>query len=174
MVEPAFVSLGSNIEPERNLPAALARLREIGRLRAVSAVYQTPAVGPRPAPDFLNAAVFIETELPPEEIRLRLRQIESDLGRVRSGDRYAPRTIDLDLCLLGRRVVDTPTLRLPDPDILTRPYLALTLAELAPDFPYPETGETLGAIAARKRAGAPITARPEVTQALARLIVASG
>ncbi len=170
MPEPAFVSLGSNIEPERNLLLAVARLAEIGRLQAVSAVYQTPAIGPRPAPDFLNAAVLIGTNLPPEEIRLRLRRIESDLGRVRSNDRYAPRTIDLDLCLLGNRVVETPELRVPDPDILTRPYLAVTLAELAPDFVHPETDETLAAIAERLRTGANLIARPDVSQALRQFI----
>lgn len=173
MTEAAFISLGSNIEPARNLPAALARLGDVGILRAVSQVYQSPAIGPRPAPDFLNAAALVETELLPEEIRLRLRQIESDLGRVRSDDRYAPRPIDLDLCLLGSAILHTPTLRLPDPDILTRPYLALTLAELAPDFVHPETGETLREIAARLPAGAPLVARPEVTQALARLVLAA-
>lgn len=174
MPEPAFVSLGSNIEPERNLLLAAAHLAEIGRIEAVSAVYQTGAIGPRPAPHFLNAAVLIQTELPLEDIRARLRQIEAGLGRLRSLDRYAPRPIDLDLCLLGNRIVETPDLSVPDPDILTRPYLAVTLAELAPDFVHPETGERLAAIAERLRAGANLIARPDVSQALRQLISPQG
>lgn len=170
MAERAFVSLGSNVDPERNLLAALARLAEVGAALAVSGVYQSPAVGPRPAPDFLNAAVLIATEMPPQEIRLCLRQIESDLGRVRGNDPYAPRTIDLDLCLLGSLVLDTPSLRLPDPDILTRAYLAVTLAELAPDFVHPETGETLAAIAGRLAPDAQLIPRPELSRLVRRLI----
>lgn len=166
MADPAFISLGSNVEPERNLPAACRRLHEIGVLQAMSQVYQSPAVGPRPAPDFLNAAALVETGLQPEEIQRRLRQIESDIGRVRTGDRYAPRPIDLDLCLLGSRVVHTPNLRLPDPDLLTRPYLAVTLAELAPDFVHPETGQRLAAIAGRLRMGAELRLRLDVTSLL--------
>ncbi len=171
MSELAFLSLGSNIEPERNLLRAAARLGDIGRPQAVSEVYQTPALGPRPAPDFLNAAALVETHLQPEEIQRRLRQIESDLGRVRTEDRYAPRPIDLDLCLLGSRVVHTPNLRVPDPDLLSRPYLAVTLAELAPDFVHPETGETLAAIAARLGASAVLTPRPDISRALRQVVL---
>jgi 2-amino-4-hydroxy-6-hydroxymethyldihydropteridine diphosphokinase len=158
----AFIALGSNVEPEVSLPRAARRLAEIGALRAVSMVYQNPAIGPSPAPDFLNAAVLVETELSATEIRQRLRQIEMDLGRVRSSDKYAPRVIDLDLCLLGSQVAETPELMLPDPDVLTRPHLAIPLAELDPDFPHPVTGEPLGAIAARLRPHADLRPRPDV------------
>jgi 2-amino-4-hydroxy-6-hydroxymethyldihydropteridine diphosphokinase len=160
--ELAFIALGSNLSPETNLPLAAGRLAELGRVRAVSMVYQNPAIGPSPAPDFLNAAVLVETNLTAEDIRERLREIESDLGRVRTSDRYAPRTIDLDLCLLGAQVIETLELALPDPDLLTRPHLAIPLAELAPDFPHPVTGEPLGAIAERLRPGADLRPRPDV------------
>jgi 2-amino-4-hydroxy-6-hydroxymethyldihydropteridine diphosphokinase len=165
--ELAFISLGSNLSPESNLPRAARRLSEFGRLIAVSMVYQNRAIGPSPAPDFLNAAALIETELDAEEIRRQLRRIEEDLGRVRSADKYAPREIDLDLCLLGSQIIRTPELSLPDPDLLTRPHLAATLAELAPDFPHPITGERLGAISARLRLGADLLPRPEVAEKLA-------
>ncbi|OGO13171.1 MAG: 2-amino-4-hydroxy-6-hydroxymethyldihydropteridine diphosphokinase [Chloroflexi bacterium RBG_13_68_17] len=153
--------------PEVNLPRAAARLAEFGALRAVSMVYQNPAIGPAPAPDFLNAAVMIETELDAAEIREQLRRIETELGRLRTVDKYAPRVIDLDLCLLGSLIIETPELRLPDPDLLTRPHLAVTLAELAPGFPHPVTGESLGAIAARLRLGADLRPRPDVAERLA-------
>jgi len=162
--ELAFIALGSNVEPEANLPRAARLLAEIGALRAVSMAYQNPAIGPSPAPDFLNAAVLVETNLTAEDIHARLREIESDLGRVRTSDKYAPRTIDLDLCLLGSQVVETPELRLPDPDVLTRPHLAITLAELASDFPHPVAGEPLAAIAKRLLPGANLRPRPDVAR----------
>ena len=143
---------------------AVGLLAEIGSLRAVSMVYQNPAIGPSPAPDFLNTAVLIEAELAALEIRDRLRAIEAQLGRARTSDKYAPRVIDLDLCLLGSHVVETPELSLPDPDVLTRPHLAVTLAELAPDFRHPLTGETLSAIAERLRPLADLRPRPDVAQ----------
>ena len=164
MPELAFIALGSNVEPEVNLPRAARRLAEIGALRAVSMVYQNPAIGPSPAPDFLNAAALVETDLAAEEIRERLREIESDLGRVRTSDNYAPRVIDLDLCLLGSQVMETPELRLPDPDVLARAHLAVTLAELAPDFPHPVAGEPLGAIADRLRPAGNLQPRPDVAR----------
>jgi 2-amino-4-hydroxy-6-hydroxymethyldihydropteridine diphosphokinase len=164
----AFISMGSNLSPEANLPRAARRLSEIGALRAVSMVYQNRAIGPSRAPDFLNAAALLETELDAEEIRQRLRRMEEEMGRVRSADKYAPRVIDLDLCLLGSQIIKTPELDLPDPDLLTRPHLAATLAELAPDFPHPITGERLGAISERLRLGADLRARPEVARQLTR------
>ena len=162
MPELAFISLGSNVEPETYLPLAAGRLHAIGKLLAVSMVYQNRAVGPGPAPDFLNAAVLVGTTMQAAEIRRRLRQIETDLGRARTADKYAPRVIDLDLCLLGPEILETPELRLPDPDILTRAHLAVTLAELAPEFMHPITAETLARIADRLRTGADLEPRPDV------------
>ena len=167
MPELAFIALGSNLAPEANLPRAAARLAGVGFVRAVSMVYQNPAIGPAPAPDFLNAAMLIETEMGAVEIRERLRRIETELGRIRTADKCAPRVIDLDLCLLGAVISEAPELRLPDPDLLTRPHLAVTLAELAPEFPHPVTGEPLGAIAARLRLGADLRPRPDVAESLA-------
>jgi 2-amino-4-hydroxy-6-hydroxymethyldihydropteridine diphosphokinase len=160
--EQAFIALGSNIEPDKNLPLAITKLEIIGPLLAVSSVYQNPAVGPEPRPDFLNAAALVESELPPLEIRSHLRTIETELGRVRSDDKYAPRTIDLDLCLFGSRVLNTPELTLPDPDLLKRPFLAVTLAELSPSYLHPITLEPLADIASRLRQGAILVPRPDV------------
>jgi 2-amino-4-hydroxy-6-hydroxymethyldihydropteridine diphosphokinase len=160
--ELAFIALGSNVDSEANLPRAARRLAEIGALRAVSMVYQNPAIGTSPAPDFLNAAALIETGLSAVEIRRRLRQIEADLGRTRSADKNAPRTIDLDLCLLGAQVLDTPEFTLPDPSLLARAHLAIPLAELDPDFLHPVTGEPLGTIAGRLATTAQFTPRPDI------------
>lgn len=161
MAELAFISLGSNIDPEQNLPLAITRLHQLGRLLASSKVYQNPAITPEPQPDYLNAAVLIETDLSPLEIRGHLRDIEHELGRVRTADKNAARTIDLDLCLFSDLQIQTPDLALPDPDILGRPHLAITLSELRPDQIYPGSDLKLSEIAARLRPGSQLTERPD-------------
>ncbi len=170
MPELAFISLGSNIRPEEHLPLAIRRLAELGKIRSVSSVYQNPAIGPTSRADFLNAAALVKTDLPPEAIRLALRRIEADLGRVRTADPYEPRTIDVDLCLLGALVLNAADMTLPDPHILTRAYLAVTLAELQPDFQHPVTGESLRGIADRLRRTANLTLREDVTSAARQAI----
>lgn len=164
MSQKAFIALGSNIDPEKNLPTAVKHLTKIGEILAVSMVYQNPAVGPTPQPDFLNAAVLIATDFAPLEIRARLRQIESEMGRVRSKDKYAPREIDLDLCLLGETVFESPKLTLPDPNLLEQPHLIVPMAELDPDFIHPVTGKNLISEAERLKTRAKLTSRPDVTQ----------
>ncbi len=169
--EQAFVSLGSNIEPERYLPQAVSALRELGRLQAVSAAYQNPAVGQTAQPDFLNAAVLLDTDLSPQVLRRDLSRLESRLGRRRTADKFAPRTIDLDLVLYGSKLLEEAGLHIPDPDLLVRAYLAVSVAELAPDFRHPITGERLAAIASRLAPSARLTLHPDVTRQI-RLLAA--
>lgn len=168
MTELAFIALGSNIDPETNLPLAAARLSELGNPIAISTVYQNPAIADEPQPDYLNAAVLIETALDPLTIRKKLREIEADLGRIRTEDKFAPRTIDLDLCILGDRVLDHELLSLPDPDLLKRAHLAVTLAELRPDFLHPITGDSLEKIAHELREDAELNPKPDVVLSLNR------
>jgi len=162
VAEEAFISLGSNIDPETHLPPAARALGRIGQVLGFSKVYQNPAVGGGTQPDFLNAAVLVGTDVEPLEVRRILRDIEASLGRKRTDERYAPRVIDLDLCLFGATVLNTTEMRLPDPDILTRACLAVPLAELDPDFRHPVTGEPLAAIADRLRATTRLMERPDV------------
>ncbi len=168
MTELAFIALGSNIDPETNLPLAAARLSELGNPIAASTVYQNPAIADEPQPDYLNAAVLIETALNPLAIRDKLRAIEADLGRIRTEDKFAPRTIDLDLCILGDRVLNHELLSLPDPDLLKRAHLAVTLAELRPDFLHPITGDSLEEIAHEFQKDAELNPRPDVVLSLNR------
>ena len=128
---------------------------------AVSRAFQSAAAGPAGQPDFVNAAVLLETELTPEMLRARLRHVEAELGRVRA-DRYAPRPIDLDLVLYDRVVMDTANLTLPDPDLLVQPYLAATVAELDPSALHPVTREPLADVAARLGGTARLTPRPDI------------
>lgn len=149
---PAFIALGSNIEPTSHLPRAVELLGARLELCAVSRVYETEPVGADGVPAFLNAAVLAQTHLSPRALKYEvLRRVEARLGRVRSADRNAPRTLDLDLVLYSELILDDPRhhLHLPDPEILTRAHLALPLADLAPSYRHPVTGESLATIAAR-------------------------
>jgi len=150
-----FISIGSSIEPEKNIPAALARLWDHARVLRYSPFYHTPAIGRPDDPDFYNCVVSVWTRLDPRELKFdALRKIEAELGRVRTDDGCAPRTIDLDLLLYGDLVVDEPDLRLPDPDILERPWLAAGLLELEPELVMPDTAKPLaGLVPPEARAG---------------------
>lgn len=155
----AVIALGSNIAPELHLPRALRMLEESERVLALSRVYETEPVGAPGTPRFLNAAVLVETRRPAAELRQRLREIESCLGRVRTEDRNAPRPIDLDIALIEGRVVERPAegLRVPDPELLERPHVAYPAGEAAPRLRHPQDGRTLAEIAGAL--GAPGTVR---------------
>ena len=148
-----LITLGSNIEPAANLERAVARLEgQAGvAVEAVSGVWESEPYGAPGTPRFLNAAVRVRCSLPLASLRRLLRRIEADLGRVRNADRNAPRTIDLDIALAGDQVIDDPRtgLRIPDPEIRLRGYLALPLAEIAGGARHPESGELLTEIATR-------------------------
>lgn len=167
----AVIALGSNVHAERYLPLAVKALSRLGRVRKVSTAFENPAFGPPGQPDYINAAVWLDFDGTQESLRRRLREIEGELGRVRSDDRYAPRTVDLDLCLWNGLVDDDTEHPLPDPDLLKRAYLAVTVAELLPDLVHPLTGETLAAIADRLAHGAELRPRPQVTAEMRRASV---
>ncbi|MFH1438611.1 MAG: 2-amino-4-hydroxy-6-hydroxymethyldihydropteridine diphosphokinase [Pseudomonadota bacterium] len=140
----AFVAIGSNIDPERNIPAALALLRREVELKAISTFYRTEPAGAPGTPGFFNGVVKIETGSEPRDLKLFvLRGIEKIMGRVRSADKYAPRTIDLDLLLYGARVISEEGLVIPDPDICTRAFVAAPLLELEPGLVLPDSGRRL-------------------------------
>lgn len=165
----AFISLGSNIEPEDYLPKAIQKLKRLGEIITVSGVYQNPAIGRPEQGDFLNAAVLLLTELQALELRAELRAIEAELGRVRTEDKYTARTVDLDICLYEGLIHQSPDFNLPDPDILERPHLAVPLADLDPGFEHPITGEPLDVIAKRLRSSAELTPREDIEKELQSL-----
>lgn len=149
-----IISLGSNIEKEVNLPAAVSLLGEGGRIIAVSSVYETVPIGtPNDAewPRFWNAAVFMETDLAAETFRtLVLDNVEEKLERQRTIDRFAPRTIDADLILFNQEILEIDSEHhLPDPDLLVYAHVAIPVADVAPQLIHPETGETMLQIARR-------------------------
>lgn len=146
----ALVVLGSNIDPEQNLPAAVAMLAGFPGIEvaAASGVYESPPLGRPGDPWFHNAALAVETTLSPEALREEFRRAESALGRVRAGDRYAPRTIDIDLAAYEGFEGDAGGSPVPDPDIPGRAFLVFPLAEVAPDWVHPAAGRALREIAA--------------------------
>jgi len=147
-----FISLGSNIDAETNLTAAVRHLRNHDAVEviATSRVYETAPVGTVDQPNFLNAALLIRTQLSAEALKAGpLWEVEQVLGRVRTADKNAPRTIDLDIALFNYDVLDVGVRHIPDPELLTRAHVAVPVADLAPYYLHPETGATLEEIAAR-------------------------
>lgn len=133
----AYIGIGSNLDPERNVRAALHELRMRARLVALSTLYRTEPLFEQDAPRYINGVVAIETDLSPEALdRDLLRPLEASLGRVRSEDRNAPRTLDLDLLL------DVPeggqAERCATRDITERAFVAHPLAEIAPSLTLPD------------------------------------
>ncbi len=145
----AYLSLGSNIDPIANLQAAVAMLAVQTHLLAVSSVWKTAPIGITDQPDFLNMAVLVETKLSAQQLKRDvLRRIEMNLHRVRSGHRYGPRTIDIDLMLFNREVFELDGHHIPNAEVRERAFVAIPLAEISPEYRHPETGQSLVAIAA--------------------------
>ena len=130
----AYVGLGSNVDPARNLRAALVALeRTFGDLRR-SPVCVSPAEG-YDGPDYWNLCVAFDTELSAEPLVARLKDLERSLGRQPGEPRHAPKALDADLLLLGDETSVEPPL--PHPEILTRAYVLGPLAMLAPGHRLP-------------------------------------
>ena len=97
-------------------------------------------MGPAEQPDYVNAVACLHTALDAHELLDALHAIERDHGRERSALRWGPRTLDLDLLVYGRLVVDHPLLTVPHPGIAERPFVLLPLFEIAPDLMIPGHG----------------------------------
>ncbi len=133
-----LLSLGSNLQPQRHLHAAVEVLRARFGAITVSPAYRTPAVG-FDGPDFLNNAVALETSMPLEELDAWLHAVEDAHGRDRSGPRFSDRTLDIDVVYYGDRVVEGPGhLRIPRAE-LKHAFVLKPLADIAPDFVDPVT-----------------------------------
>ncbi len=154
----AYISLGSNIEPEKHLRAAVAELRERFDDVLLSPIYRTPAVGFEGA-DFLNAAARIQTELSPQELDDWLHALEDRHARDRSGPRFSSRTLDVDLLLYDDRVLrGGEHLELPRPELATQAFVLKPMVDIAPDVMHPTLGRTIGELWAEMRAnGDPCT-----------------
>ena len=145
------VGLGANLgDAARTLRDAIEALDTLPWTRLVQAsrLYRTPAWGVTDQPDFINAVALLDTTLSARGLLDALLAVERDFVRVRiEGERWGPRTLDLDLLLYGDVVIDEPGLRVPHPHLHERAFALLPLAEVAPDTVIPGIG-TVAVIAA--------------------------
>ncbi|MFZ5000294.1 2-amino-4-hydroxy-6-hydroxymethyldihydropteridine diphosphokinase [Enterobacter asburiae] len=137
----AYIAIGSNLaSPLEQVNAAVQALGEIpqSKIVAVSSFYRTPPLGPQDQPDYLNAAVVLETALDAETLLDNTQRIELQQGRVRKAERWGPRTLDLDIMLFGHETINTERLTVPHYDMKNREFMLWPLFEVAPDLIFPD------------------------------------
>ena len=145
-VHKAAIALGSNLSsglggPREHLDAAVQWIAELGRVVAVSSYIATAPEINTDQPDFVNAALLLETKLAPLELLHALLGIEAVMGRVRTGiPPKGPRLIDLDLIFFDAVVMESDELTLPHPGVAERRFVLRPLAEIAGDWVHPRTG----------------------------------
>lgn len=150
----AYLSLGSNIQPEINLPQAITLLNGYGEILKISSAWESEAVG-SDGPNYLNACVLFTTPLFLKELKEKvIHPIEAKLGRQRSEDKYAPRTIDIDIILFDDRSCNDK--------FWTLAFVVIPLAETYPNFQNPLTRESIADTATRLRQRVWMRTRPEV------------
>ena len=139
----AALALGSNLgDREANLRVAVDGLREVGTL-VVSSFHDTEPVGP-PQPRYLNAAVVLDCLLDPTGLHALARELEELAGRVRTpGDRWGPRTLDVDLLLCDDCIIESDALTIPHPGLSERSFVLDPLVEIAPDWVVPGLARTV-------------------------------
>jgi 2-amino-4-hydroxy-6-hydroxymethyldihydropteridine diphosphokinase len=140
----AYIGLGSNLnDPVRQVTEAMMELERLPatRLLARSSLYRSKPFGVTDQPDYINAAVKLDTRLTAGRLMENLLNIENRHGRVRGPVRWLPRTLDLDLLLYGRRRIRSKTLVVPHPEIAKRNFVLMPLAELSPDLNIPGQGQ---------------------------------
>jgi 2-amino-4-hydroxy-6-hydroxymethyldihydropteridine diphosphokinase len=138
----AHVGLGSNLEdPTRQVRQGFVELGQLPgtRVLAQSSLYRTAPVGRTDQPDFINAVAVLDTELVPSDLLRHLLALEARHGRVRA-ERNGPRTLDLDLLLLGDQVIHSPGLEVPHPRMHERAFVLLPLSEVSPQAIIPGCG----------------------------------
>ncbi len=152
----AYIGLGSNladpagqIKAARREIAALANVQEL----AFSSLYQSPPMGPQDQPDYVNAVMAIVTTLPPLDLLRCLQKIEHEQGRVRTGERWGARTLDLDLLLYGDQQITVPDLIVPHAGLSERAFVLYPLSEIAPQLLVPGKGKLTDLLAQCPLAG---------------------
>lgn len=133
----AWISVGSNIGRKKHIRAAIDELHEMFGALAISPVYETVAVG-FAGDAFYNLVVGIDTQRAPNELHRLMREIESRHGRERGGEKFASRTLDLDILTYGDAITDEGGKHLPRDEILKYAFVLAPLADVAPDERHPE------------------------------------
>ncbi len=143
----AYLGLGSNLGNRReNLRMALRGLTRMARVEAVSALYESDAIGPK-QPSFYNAVCRIETGLEPLSLLRFLKTLEHEIGRRPGAERWGPRLIDLDILLYDDVTLESEDLTLPHRRLAERAFVVVPLAEIAAGLRLPGTGSTFKELA---------------------------
>jgi 2-amino-4-hydroxy-6-hydroxymethyldihydropteridine diphosphokinase len=138
-----YLSLGSNLgDRAANLSAAIARLRGLGTVCAVSSIYETEPVEVAEQPQFFNCVIALETAEPPQTLLSGILAIERAMGRERKQDK-GPRLIDIDIVLFGDSILDSSELTLPHPAMHRRRFVLEPLSEIAPRVRHPRLQKTI-------------------------------
>ena len=150
----AYLNLGSNIQPETNLPKAVKLLYEYGEVLKVSGVWESESVGAE-GPNYLNACVLFKSAFGQVELKEQvIRPIEARLGRERNENKYTPRSIDIDIILFDDKPVNETSWNLA--------YVVVPMAEIYAEYKNPMTGESIIETATRFRSEVWLETRPEV------------
>lgn len=163
-----FLGLGSNLgDREENLREAVQMISTFTEIVRISSSYETEPVGNEEQPDFLNCALEIKTALPPGKLLAELKAVEDELGRVR-GEKWGPRTIDIDIIFYDDLVIDSDELKIPHPGSHLRRFVLEPMCEISPDFTHPGFGVTLSLLLDKindtksvKKSGSPSTLFPQ-------------
>lgn len=140
-----YLSIGSNIEPERNLRICASAIRRLFHNPVWSPIYQSTAVGME-GPDFLNAVVHTQTDQGIPAVILLLKDLEKNQGRIKQTSSFSNRTLDIDLLLFNNVCIETPGLTLPRPELLDMGYVLVPLVDLAPKLIHPKVNKTMEAL----------------------------
>lgn len=151
-----WVSIGSNIEPETHVRHAIRLLRDRFGVLQVSPVYRTAAVG-FDGEDFLNLVVGFDTDSTLAELDQLLDAIEQQFGRRRDGERFAPRSLDIDILFYGELVNHQQGGRIPRRELLECAFMLKPLYDVAPGFRHPQIGKTIAEIWAEIRNNAELS-----------------
>ena len=147
---PVAIGLGSNLGDRlEHLQSGLLALADAIAVRRWSSVWESDPMYNLSQPAFLNACCVGETGLEPADLLSALQRIERAEGRRRSGPRYGPRELDLDLLLYGSRMLDEPDLAVPHRGLVERPFVLVPLAEVAGDWEVPGTARRVAEFADR-------------------------
>lgn len=141
----AYISFGSNLgKREENIKNAIWLMSEDPNItiKKVSSIYETEPFGKKDQGWFLNGVLEILTKFPPYDLLMVLEDIERRLGRKRS-IKWGPRTIDLDILLFGKELIETPNLKVPHPGLHQRNFVLVPLAEIAPTLIHPRLKKTI-------------------------------
>lgn len=139
----AYLGLGSNLaDPVNQIRQARVAISAISGVQetAMSSLYSSSPMGPADQPDYVNAVMSVETSLAPHDLLKWLQRIENHQGRVRIGERWGPRTLDLDILLFGDEIIRSADLIVPHIGIADRAFVLYPLAEIAPHISIPGRG----------------------------------